>query len=71
MSTEKNQWGGKRIPGPGKRLGLAPVLKDAVRVTIWLTAVQLAWLKAQGKPGEVIRRLIDEAMEGNDNELSE
>lgn len=59
---EKKQWGGKRIPGEGKSLGRPSTLQNPVRVTIWLEAEQLAWVKSQGKRFEVIRRLIDEAM---------
>lgn len=59
--NDKKQWGGKRIPGEGKSLGRPSTLQNPVRVTIWLEAEQLAWVKSQGEQGEVIRRLIDEA----------
>lgn len=53
--SEKKQWGGKR-----EGAGRPPTLKNAVRITIWLEAEQLAWVKAQGEPGEVIRRLVEQ-----------
>lgn len=51
----KKQWGGKR-----KGAGRPSTLKNAVRVTVWLEAEQLTWVKTQGEPGEVIRRLIEQ-----------
>lgn len=58
--NEKKQWGGKR-----EGAGRPSTLKNAVRVTVWLETEQLEWVKAQGEPGEVIRRLIEAAREGN------
>lgn len=60
MSDEKKQWGGKR-----EGAGRPSTLKDPKRVTIWLEAEQLAWVKTQGEQGEVIRRLIDPDLELN------
>lgn len=54
--SDKKQWGGKR-----EGAGRPSTLKDAVRVTVWLEAEQLAWVKTQGEPGEVIRRLVEAA----------
>lgn len=52
--SEKKQWGGKR-QGSGR----PPTLQNPVRVTIWLEAEQLTWVKSQGEQSKVIRRLID------------
>lgn len=73
---KKHNYPKERKPGgPRPMAGRPATLKDPVRVTIWLEAEQLAWIKAQGRIlslskgelSEVIRRLIDEArvMAGN------
>lgn len=55
------QWGGKR-QGSGR----PSTLKNPIRVTIWLEAEQVDWLKLQGEQGEVIRRLIEQARATSD-----
>lgn len=52
--SDKKQWGGIR-QGSGR----PPTLKNPVRVTIWLEADELDWIKSQGKQGEVTRQLIN------------
>lgn len=63
----KHNYPAKRKPtGPRPTAGRPSTLKDAVRVTLWLEAEQVAWVKAQGEQGEVIRRLIEQARGTNE-----
>lgn len=46
---EGKSWGGRREPGPGKRLGRPPVNEEPTRrVTVWLTETQIAHLRELG-----------------------
>lgn len=53
--SKQREWGGKR-QGSGR----PPTLQNPVRITIWITAEQLAWIEARGEKSIVIRQLIDE-----------
>lgn len=63
--TKHNYPKDRKPTGPRPTAGRPSTLKDPVRLTIWLEAEQLEWVKAQGEPGEVMRRLIEAAREGN------
>jgi len=66
--TKRHNYPKDRKPtGPRPMAGRPSTLKDPVRVTIWLEAEQLGWVKSRGELSEVIRRLIDEARSGNSN----
>jgi len=54
--SEQKKWGGKR-----QGAGRPQTLKNPKRVTFWLEAEQVEWLKSQGEKSEVVRRLIEQA----------
>lgn len=61
-------WGGPRRPGPGKRMGRAPLAAGTRRFSITLAEADVAWLDTQAQTpgetrGEVIRRLIGETQD--------
>lgn len=55
------KWGGRREPGPGRRLGRPPSGERLHPLTVYLTREQLDWLKRSDSASEMVRGLVEEA----------